>query len=81
MESEVVRDSLLYAAGRLETKMGGQELENSEALKTFRRSLYYATYPEASGKSEFGELFDGPEAPFAFVDDPVPACSCAWVDS
>lgn len=62
MESEVVRDSLLHAAGRLETKMGGQELENSEALKTFRRSLYYATYPEASGKSEFGELFDGPEA-------------------
>jgi hypothetical protein len=62
MEAEVVRDSLLYAAGRLEMKMGGQELENNEALKTFRRSLYYATYPEEGGKSDFGVLFDGPEA-------------------
>jgi hypothetical protein len=62
MEAEVVRDSLLYAAGRLDTKMGGQELENSEALTTNRRSLYYSTHPEAGGKNDFGVLFDGPEA-------------------
>jgi hypothetical protein len=62
MEAEVVRDSLLYAAGKLETKMGGQELENSEALTTYRRSVYYSTYPEAGGKNDFGMLFDGPEA-------------------
>jgi hypothetical protein len=29
---------------------------------TNRRSVYYSTYPEAGGKSSFGELFDGPEA-------------------
>ena len=61
MEAEVVRDSLLYAAGRLDLKLGGQELENNQALTTTRRSLYYSTYPEAGGKSEFGELFDGPD--------------------
>ncbi len=61
MEAEVVRDSLLYAAGRLDLKPGGQELENNQALTTTRRSLYYSSYPETGGKSEFGELFDGPD--------------------
>ncbi len=61
MEAEVVRDSLLFVAGRLDLTMGGVELENTEALTTFRRSLYYATYPEAGGKSPIGELFDAPD--------------------
>jgi hypothetical protein len=62
MESEVVRDSLLYCAGRLDLRSGGQELENSEALTTFRRSLYYSVFPEQGGKSSLGELFDAPDA-------------------
>ena len=62
MEAEVVRDSLLYTAGKLDPKMGGQELENSEALTTFRRSLYYSVFPEQGGKSAMGELFDAPDA-------------------
>ncbi|MEZ6033251.1 MAG: PSD1 and planctomycete cytochrome C domain-containing protein [Planctomycetaceae bacterium] len=62
MEAEVLRDSLLYTAGKLDLTMGGQELENSDALKTFRRSLYYAVYPEEGGKSSLGELFDAPDA-------------------
>ncbi|MDB5335649.1 MAG: rane protein involved in colicin uptake [Planctomycetaceae bacterium] len=61
MEAEVIRDSLLYSAGRLDSKPGGQELENSQALTTTRRSLYYSSYPESGGKSEFGELFDAPD--------------------
>ena len=61
MEAEVVRDSLLSVAGLLDTKMGGQELENSEALTTYRRSLYYAVYPEQGGRSNLGELFDAPD--------------------
>lgn len=61
MEAEVLRDSLLYLAGRLDSKPGGQELENSQALTTTRRSLYYSSYPESGGKSEFGELFDAPD--------------------
>ncbi len=62
MEAEVIRDSLLSCACKLDLKLGGQELENSESLKTYRRSLYYAVYPEQGGKSPLGELFDGPDA-------------------
>ncbi len=61
MEAEVVRDSLLSVAGKLDVTLGGQELENSEALKTFRRSLYYSTNPEGDGKNEMGALFDAPD--------------------
>jgi len=61
MESEVVRDSLLFVGGQLDLTMGGVELENTESLKTRRRSLYYSVYPEAGGKSALGELFDGPD--------------------
>ncbi len=62
MEAEVLRDSLLYCGGMLESKLGGQELENSESLTTHRRSLYYSVHPEVAGKSPLGDLFDGPDA-------------------
>src|SRR4029078_1435160 len=62
MESEVLRDALLFCAGKLDMRLGGQELENSEALTTNRRSLYYAVHPEQGGKSSLGELFDAPDA-------------------
>lgn len=61
MEAEVVRDSILSVAGTLDLTLGGQELENTEAPTTFRRSLYYAVYPEDGGKSEMGKLFDAPD--------------------
>jgi hypothetical protein len=62
MESEVLRDSLLFCAGRLDLHPGGQELENSEALTTSRRTLYYSVHPEQGGKNSLGELFDAPDA-------------------
>jgi hypothetical protein len=61
MESEVVRDSLLYVAGRLDLTQGGVELENKDALTTNRRTLYYSSYPELGGKSALGALFDAPD--------------------
>lgn len=61
MEAEVLRDSLLACAGKLDSRMGGQELENTEALKTFRRSIYYSIYPDGGGKGVIGDLFDGPD--------------------
>lgn len=61
MEAEVVRDAMLYCAGKLDLQQGGQELENSEAFTTYRRSLYYSCHPETDGKSELGRLFDAPE--------------------
>jgi hypothetical protein len=60
MEAEVVRDSLLYIASDLDTSPGGRSLENTKALTTNRRSLYYETYPEAGGANPLGELFDAP---------------------
>ncbi|WP_437222831.1 DUF1553 domain-containing protein [Planctomicrobium sp. SH661] len=63
MEAEVVRDSILACAGKLDLTLGGQELENSEALTTFRRSLYYTSHPEGDiGMSPLGILFDAPNA-------------------
>ena len=61
MESEVVRDSLLYCGDRLDLTMGGVELENKDAQTTNRRSLYYSVHPESGGKSALGELFDAPD--------------------
>ncbi|MFM8221422.1 MAG: DUF1553 domain-containing protein, partial [Planctomycetaceae bacterium] len=61
MEAEVVRDSVLSLSGQLDTTLGGPELENSQALTTYRRSLYYSCQPEEDGKSQFSALFDGPE--------------------
>ncbi len=62
MEAEVIRDSLLYCAGKLDLQMGGPVIENKESLTTHRRSLYYSVYPEQGGKSPLGELFDGPDS-------------------
>ena len=61
MEAEVVRDSILHLAGALDPRMGGQELENKDALTTTRRSLYYSFNPESDGRSEFSALFDAPD--------------------
>lgn len=61
MEAEVLRDSLLYCARELDFTMGGQELENDQALTTRRRSLYYCVFPEDGGASELGQLFDAPD--------------------
>ncbi|WP_165243591.1 DUF1553 domain-containing protein [Paludisphaera soli] len=62
MEAEAVRDSLLACAGVLDETMGGQELENSEAPTSRRRGLYFSCHPESGGKSEFGAIFDAPDA-------------------
>jgi hypothetical protein len=41
MEAEVVRDSVLAVAARLDLKMGGPDLDPKQGLTTNRRSLYY----------------------------------------
>ena len=60
MEAEVLRDSILYLAGKLDLTQGGRPLENTKALTTYRRSLYYEFYPEEGGSSELSKLFDAP---------------------
>ncbi len=61
MEAEVIRDSVLLLAGRLDSSLGGQVLLNTQAMTTGRRSLYYEVYPEAGGNTAFSELFDPPD--------------------
>lgn len=61
MEAEVIRDSILAQAGRLDLRHGGQELENAEAFTSRRRSLYFSCQPEIDGRSEFAALFDAPD--------------------
>lgn len=60
MEAEVVRDSLLAVSGRLDQTLGGPVLLNTEAMTTFRRSLYYEVYPEDGGNIRLAEVFDAP---------------------
>jgi len=58
MEAEVVRDSVLAAAGTLDDTVGGQELDHSLGLTSVRRSLYFASHGES--QMQFLDLFDGP---------------------
>ena len=60
-EAEVVRDSILHAAGELDGRIGGPVLENDQEAVSHRRSLYFAVYPEAGGHMKFVEMFDAPD--------------------
>jgi hypothetical protein len=61
LEAELVRDSLLAVSGELDLQVGGPVLENTEADKSRRRSLYFSVYPEAGGHARMLELFDAPD--------------------
>ncbi|MEX0726267.1 MAG: DUF1553 domain-containing protein [Planctomycetaceae bacterium] len=61
LESEAVRDSLLYLAGELDTTMGGPELDNVNDVAICRRSLYFTVHPEDGGAMPFLSLFDPPD--------------------
>ncbi len=55
-EGEVVRDSLLYVAGRLDLTMGGPDIDHHLGLTSRRRSLYFRHAAEK--QMEFLTLFD-----------------------
>jgi hypothetical protein len=57
MEAEVVRDSVLAAAGDLDQAIGGPEIDHAQGLSSRRRSLYFAHHGES--KMELLEIFDG----------------------
>ena len=56
MEAEVVRDSMLYLAGQLDTASGGPDLDPASAETTRRRSVYYRHTPDDSAL--FLQMFD-----------------------
>ena len=58
MESEAVRDSVLWVSGQLDLTMGGPELDAKLGQSTNRRSIYYRHAPEKF--MTFLKLFDAP---------------------
>jgi mono/diheme cytochrome c family protein len=56
LESELVRDSVLWVCGNLDARMGGPELDAGTGLTTTRRSIYYRHAPEKM--MVFLDLFD-----------------------
>jgi hypothetical protein len=58
MEAEAVRDSLLAVSNRLDRRVGGPEIPESQGETTLRRSLFFRCTPNES--MEFLEQFDAP---------------------
>ena len=56
MESEVVRDSVLALAGRLDLQLGGPEIPETQGEQLTRRSLYFRSTPNE--KMSFLDTFD-----------------------
>jgi hypothetical protein len=61
VEAEVVRDSILHAAGELDLHIGGPVLENGSDAVSRRRSVYFSAYPEDGGHLKFLTMFDAPD--------------------
>jgi hypothetical protein len=59
MEAEIVRDSVLAAAGELDLKFGGQDIATEHGATRPRRSLYFTVHPE-DGHLKFMSVFDPP---------------------
>jgi hypothetical protein len=72
MEGEVVRDSLLHLAGRLDVRRGGEDLEPAQDTVIPRRSLYFRHTPDE--KPLLLEVFDAanPSECFERTESVVP---------
>lgn len=81
MEAEAVRDSVLFAAGLLDTRQGGPEIPEGEGQTNPRRSLYFRLTPNE--KMKFLELFDvaDPNACYRRRESVVPQQSLAMLNS
>jgi hypothetical protein len=58
MEAEIIRDSTLAVASRLDKTMGGPELDENSGMTVARRSVYFRNTKEK--KMTFLDLFDRP---------------------
>lgn len=81
MEAEVVRDSVLFAAGSLDLTQGGPEIPEAQGQTTLRRSLYFRNTPNE--KMKFLELFDvaDPNACYRRRESVVPQQALALMNS
>ncbi len=58
MEAEIIRDSTLHVAGRLDKTMAGPDLDENSGMTVARRSVYFRNSKEK--KMTFLDLFDRP---------------------
>jgi hypothetical protein len=72
MESELVRDSMLFVSGQLDPKMGGPEVEIKDAAACRRRSIYLSHHGE--NRAPLMAAFDGadPSECYRRVESVVP---------
>ena len=81
MEAEAVRDSLLFIAGKLDTSMGGPELEETKGDEIYRRSLYFRHTPDL--QMEMLRVFDlaNPNECFERTESVMPQQALAMANS
>ncbi|MCP4174033.1 MAG: DUF1553 domain-containing protein [Fuerstiella sp.] len=81
MEAEVVRDSTLFLASRLDMTMGGPEIAETDGEKTLRRSLYFRNTPNE--KMAMLEVFDvaDPNSCYRRKESVVPHQALAMMNS
>jgi hypothetical protein len=68
LEAEAVRDNVLWASGGLDLSRGGPDIDQREAMKSRRRSLYLRHAAEK--QAEFLQIFDGPAVTECYVRRP-----------
>ncbi|BDC49866.1 cytochrome c [Bryobacterales bacterium F-183] len=56
MEAEVVRDSMLAIAGKLDRTMGGADIDEKKGDSVFRRTIYFRTAPDL--QMDIAQAFD-----------------------
>ncbi len=81
MEAEVVRDSVLSVADRLDRRLGGPEIPETDGEHVLRRSLYFRNTPNE--KMLMLEVFDvaDPNACYRRKESIVPHQSLAMMNS
>ena len=81
MEAEMVRDSMLAIAGKLDTTMGGPEIDETKGQDVYRRSLYFRHAPDL--QMEILKVFDvaSPNECFARTESIVPQQALALANS
>ena len=81
MEAEVVRDSVMSTAGRLDMTFGGAEIPESDGEKIPRRSVYFRNTPNE--KMAVLEIFDvaDPNSCYRRKESVVPHQSLAMMNS
>ena len=72
LEAEAVRDSMLAAAGKLDSTMGGPDIDEKKGHEIFRRSIYFRTAPDL--QMDMLQAFDiaNPNECFARSESIVP---------